>query len=355
MNIAIIGAAGDVGREIAHQVAVSRLLGCGQRLVLVGNPEGGSARSTYGLAADLIDAHAEIAPRIDVVLEPDQICADLIIMAAGATPRPASEARPMDRSALAEKNAPLFASYASALAKHGHGHEIVVCVSNPNELAVAIFAAALDRRRVMGMGSFLDSLRFRQEIAADLGVPRQAVHAFAVGEHGSAMVPLWSGVHVYGFDAPSWAREETRIRKGVKASDFPSRVQDAQQRLSALIAAGRVAEAYRVVDRYPPDVRAVVRPFITHYSGAKTVIGTARATMEFLETIALGSDALVCGQIVLDGEVYGARGAIGVPFVVGNRGVDRVFELPMNDVERAMFLEASRKVQAQLLGPRLDR
>lgn len=348
MDIAVVGACGSVGRQIVQQVIVERLLLCDERLILVANPDGGSSRSAYGLAADLADAYAEIAPRIEVVLDPAKIRADLIVVAAGATPAPSLGAAPLSRDTLAERNAPVFDAYARAIAKNGHGHEIVVCIANPNELAVAHFAKHLGRRRVIGMGAFLDSLRFRQEIAIDLGVRRQRIHAFIAGEHGAAIVPLWSGVHVYGYDKDALQDELTRIRQDVDADEFPDALADAQAELEKLIVAGLIREAFQVVDRYPPDVRVVVRPFVTHYSGAKTVIGTSRAAMEFLRTITLGADALVSGQLALDGEVYGIYGTIGVPFVVGNRGVDRVFELPLDETERRLLCESAAAVQAKI-------
>jgi malate dehydrogenase len=95
-------------------------------------------------------------------------------------------------------------------------------------------------------------------------------------------------------------------------------------------------------------VRAIVRPFATHYSGAKTVIGTGRATMEFIRTITQGADALVSGQVAIDGEAYGIYGTIGVPFVVGNRGVDRIFELPMDDEERTLLHASARCIQEKI-------
>lgn len=175
MNIAVIGAAGSVGREIARQIVADRMLDRDQTLQLVGNPKGASARRLYRLAADFVDAYAEICPGMEVVLDPDGIRADVVVMAAGST-IPFDLNRPqMERGFLAELNAPIFHHYASVLAKNGLGSEIVICISNPNELAVAVFAKYLGRSRVIGMGDYLDSLRFRREIAADLGVRRQAV------------------------------------------------------------------------------------------------------------------------------------------------------------------------------------
>jgi malate dehydrogenase len=342
MNIAVIGACGDVGRQIAQQIVSERLLDRDERLVLVGNANGASARSAYGLAADLTDAYAEIRPMIEVVLDPSDIQADLIIAAAGSTPKPTLGSAPQSRDGLAETNAKVFHRHAQAIAENGHGHEIVICVANPVELGVGIFAQHLGRERVVGMGAFLDSLRFRQEIAASLGIRRQRIHAFVAGEHGSLAVPLWSGVHVYGYSETELAESLDTIRNGIRTEDLWDTVAQAQAELSALIMDGRVKEAYAVVEKYPPDVRVVTRPFVTHYSGAKTVIGTARATMEFIRTITQGADVLVSGQVALEGDAYGIHGIIGVPFVVGNRGVDRVFELPIDDAERKLLCESAR-------------
>lgn len=342
MDIAVIGASGDVGRQIAQQVVVERLLDRDQRLVLVGNANGASARSTYGLAADLVDAYGAIVPQIEVELDSTRVRADLIVMAAGLTPKPTLGEAPMNRDALAQSNAEIFHRYAKAIASQGTGHELVVCITNPVELAVAIFSKHLGRHRVMGMGSFLDSLRFREEIATELDVRRQAVHAFMAGEHGSLAVPLWSGVHVYGQDKEQLDVAVAKMRRGVAIGAFWDAVAEAQSRLRDLIQDGKVQEAYAVVAEYPPDVRVVVRPFVTHYSGAKTVIGTGSATMEFLRTITQGADVLVSGQVTLEGEAYGISGTIGVPFVVGNRGVDRVFELPIDSDERSLLCESAR-------------
>jgi malate dehydrogenase len=348
MDIAIIGPCGDVGRQIVQQVVVERLLACDERLVLVANPDGPSARSVYGLVADLADAYAEIAPQMEVVLDLAEIRADLIVEAAGATPVTSLGSAPLSRDALAERNAPIFDAHAGAIARYGTGHEIVVCISNPNELAVALFAKHLGRSRAIGMGAFLDSLRFRQELAIDLHVRRERIHAFIGGEHGASIVPLWSNVHVYGFEEEDLRTALDRARRGIDEESFPDALRAAQARIERLIVSGRTREAYAAVDELPPDIRVVVRPFVTHYSGAKTVIGTARATMEFLRTIAFGADALVSGQVALDGEAYGIRGTIGLPFVVGNRGVDRVFELPLEPVERKRLCETAKTVSEKL-------
>jgi len=348
MNIAVVGAAGSVGREIARQIIAERMLDRDQTLQLAGNPKGLSARVLHGLAADFLDAYAEICPRLEVVLDPERLSADVVVMAAGSTIPLDLNQPQLQRSFLAERNAPVFHHYASRLAKNGRGFEIVICISNPNELAVAVFAGYLGRKRVIGMGSYLDSLRFRKEIATDLGVRRQAVHAFMVGEHGDAMVPLWSGVHVHGFQAGELAVTLSKIRGGCSVERFPEDVQEARERITELVRSSRIAEAYRRIDRYPPDIRTALKPFVTHLSGAKTVTGTARATISFLQTIMMGNDSLVSGQLTLEGEFYGITGTLGVPFVIGNQGVERVIKLAVAEDEKRLLLRNAESVQEKL-------
>jgi malate dehydrogenase len=348
MDIAVIGAGGSVGRAIVQMIVSERLLSCDQRLVLVGNPEGQSARSLPGFAVDLTDAYAEIVPRIEVVLAPEEVKADLIVMVGGATVPIDQGGGPISRDFLATNNLPIFERYASALARHGHGHEIVVCISNPNELAVTVFAKHLGRKRVIGMGAFLDSLRFRKEIALDLGVRRQRIHGFMLGEHGTNTVPLWSSVHIYGYDEAQLQKALKRARRGRQTMDFPSDVAQAVDEVRQLIAEGKIQDAYCFVDLYPPDVRVALKPFVTHFSGAKTAVGTAATTMELLRTITLGHDALIAGQIVVEGEFYSIHGTLGVPFVVGNQGVVQVVEIPMMDDEKELLVQSAQSIQQKL-------
>jgi malate dehydrogenase len=348
MDITVIGAGGSVGRTITQMLVAERLLSCEQRLILVGNPEGSSARSLFGFVVDLQDAYAEIAPQIEVVLSPEAVTGDLIVMAGGTT-LPLESTRHVSRDVLASNNYPLFEQYATALAAHGNGHEIVICVTNPNELAVAAFAEHLGRKRVIGMGAFLDSLRFRKEIALDLGIRRQRVHGFMAGEHGINMVPLWSSVHIYGLSAVELQTALTKIRRGLRSVDFHAAALQAMKTLRSLVAEGQVRQALAFVNEQPPDVRVVLKPFVTHFSGAKTAVGTAAATMELLRTITTGHDTLVSGQLTVEGEFHGIHSTLGVPFVIGNQGVERIIELSLDAEEVDLLTQSAVVIQEKIV------
>ena len=348
MNIGIIGAGGSIGRQIAQMVVAERLLSCDERLILCGNPEGASSRSLYGFAVDLMDAYAEICPAIDVVFEVEKLKADLIIMAGGITLSRQEKTDKINRDDLAVHNIKVFEKYAAGLATHGHGHELVICISNPNELAVAVFAKHLGAKRVIGMGSFLDSLRFRKEIAMDLNIRRQRIHGFIIGEHGAHMVPLWSSIHIYGFDDSRLEQAIQKVRKGYTTKNFFEDARKVSHELKDLVLKGNVREAYEMINQYPPDIRVAIKPFITHFSGSKTVAGTARATMDLIRTIMMGNDALIAGQIHLEGEFHNLSGTLGVPFVIGNQGVERIIELSLDKEEKNLLLQSADKINQKL-------
>jgi malate dehydrogenase len=223
----------------------------------------------------------------------------------------------------------------------------VVVVSNPVELAVQVFASELGRERVFGMAAYLDSLRFRKEIARELRISRRSVHGFMAGEHGDQLVPLWSTVDLFGLDTVERSTVIQRLRRGARTCDFVQTAGELKQKISALIAQGAIREALRYLDTLSPDLRVAAKPFVAHFSGAKTTAATAEAAIEFVSTIHQGHDALVSGQILLQGE-YGIHGPLGVPFVLSMRGVEEVVEMPLEAEELEALRTAAMAVNQRL-------
>ncbi len=349
MDVAILGASGDCGRAIAGQLVASRLLSTTERLQLVGRRDGASASVLHGLMSDMTDAYAEHVPYIDVALTPEEIVADLWVVSAGTTVPPHLGKGGASRSGLAAANAPVFRAYAEALARHGQGTEIVIVVSNPVELGVAYFAEAIGRERVIGIGAYSDTLRFRREIAAAIGVRRQRVSGFMLGEHGDGQVPVWSSVQVHGMAPAELDNTVERLRQGIAPQDFAVVCASERREITALLQAGRVAEAFTRVDTLPPDVRVIVKPYVTHLSGSKTVLATANVTVDLLSTLYDGREVLVAGQAMLeDGDFHGLEGPLGVPVVVGAGGISRVVEIPLADAEHEQLATISRRIHKQV-------
>jgi malate dehydrogenase len=344
MDVAIIGASGDIGREIVAQLLGERVLSVSERLQLVGRAEGASASKLFGMRTDLSDAYAEIAPELDIALQPSEIVADVIVMSAGVTVK----GQATSRQALAQENLPLFHTYAQAIEKYGHGHEIILVVTNPVELAVEVFSQYLGRHRVIGIGAYSDSLRFRREIANALGVRRQLIQGFVIGEHGDSMVPLWSSVRIHGMDNEEMVSTISRLRGEPTISQFPAQVSCAKQTVMDYLSSGQVREAFEYVDRLPPDLRVVLRPYVTHTSGAKTAAATANVTVDLVRTLLDGREIVVSGQVRLEGEFYDIHTSLGVPIVVSTQGWTQVVPLQLWADEAQLLLQIADNVGSKI-------
>lgn len=347
MDVSIIGASGDVGRQIAVQLIAEQVVASSQRLQLVGRASGKSAQSLFGLRADLLDAYAETSPEIDVALTPEEVTADIIIITAGATV-PADPGKALGRAELGKLNKPLFEQYAQAIAEHGHGDELVIIVSNPVELGVEVFSRCLGRERVIGIGAYQDSLRFRREIAADLGVRRQRVHAFVLGEHGENLYPLWNSVQVYGMDDAELADVVQSLNQGRDYDDFRIDLMAARHELVKLLTEEKTEEAFALVYRLPPDLRTVLVPFMTYISGAKTSIATANAVVDLVNTIIEGREVLVAGQVALQGECFELDTVMGMPIIVGQHGWLQIVKPSMNDKDFNYLKQVAEEIALRI-------
>lgn len=328
MDVAVVGAGGVIGRQVAIALVAEGLLGPEDRLQLVGRRDGASGSLLHGLAHDLRDAWAEAAPELDLAFAPEEVLADVVVLCAGATitGRP-GEAR--SRAALAAANLPVAEAVARAVAANGHGGELLLVVTNPVEPLVAACCRHLDRRRVLGMGAFLDTMRFRHEVAAELGVRRQLVSGLVLGEHGFGMVPCWSTVAVHGFVGDDGRARLAGLRRGGGAAG------ELLPRIEAALAAEGAAAAYRLIEGLDAGLRTMLRPWVTQLCGARTPCGTAETILRLLRTVLGGGQVVAAAQVLLAGEFLGLHGVTGAPVVFSAAGVDRIVPVALDADEEA--------------------
>lgn len=343
MDIAVIGASGSCGRQLAVQILDRRLLPQDGVLQLVGHHGGLSEHELWGLRSDLEDAFVDEAPSIQVVLDVEDISADLVVMLAGVTISTDPDA-PVDRVALGEKNAEIFRIYAQALAKSSRS-PIVVVQSNPVELGVEIFSRALGRHRVLGAAAWSDSLRFRQELATEFGVQRPAVSAMVLGQHGDYLVPVWSSVRVRGVSDADVQAAVHRMRGDRTLADLPDEIRSHKLRMVELVRAGDFFEAYQFVESLPPDLRAAVKPFYTHFTAGRTTeVATAHAVADFVAAYSRGSSAVVPAQVRIEGEFANCSGTIGAPIILGPTGWTGAVGIPLSQDEEDAIHRAAEFV-----------
>jgi L-lactate dehydrogenase len=182
----------------------------------------------------------------------------------------------------------LFLSILSDVAQAGVRKDaIVFVVSNPVDILTYLAQKKMNLpcSQVIGLGTQLDTIRFRSLIAQHLQVPPTQLSALILGEHGDSMVPIWSSATVGGLPLdkfPGWT---------------PNLAQELFQRTK-----GSGAEV------------------IAKKGGAGFAVGVAIA--DVVHSIALDRRRVLPVSSVQDGSCYGIRDvALSVPTVVGRSGV----------------------------------
>lgn len=332
MDISIIGAGGSVGRQIALGLVRAGLVPTNARLQLVGHQGGLSAQSLHGIATDLADAFAEDLPEIDLAFRPSDVVGDIIILAAGDS---VGRGDKRSRADLALNNRSVVESYARAIARTGHGEELLLVLTNPVEACVEWCTRYVERKRVIGMGAYLDTLRFRQEIAQELGVRRQRVQGLVLGEHGPRMVPCWSTVDVHGFESADGRARLAALRR----PDDPP-VEVAIKIVTDALRTRGARAAYARAARFGPALRTIVKPYLTQMCGARSPASTAEMILRLLGTLLSGGHVLTAAQVKLEGELLGMHGVVGAPIVMTLGGIDRVVPYDLAPEERAQVRAA---------------
>jgi malate dehydrogenase len=312
--MAIIGASGAVGSTLAAQVLRSQMLESCDRLQLVGHGSPASEGKLLATRIDLLDAFDDKRIEIEVVPKIIDVDADIVVIASGVGLSP----KCTNRRDMGATNRGIFEYIAEQCARRVPDALFIV-VSNPVELAVHILASKLDRRRVIGMGAQQDSLRFARAIAKDLDISRRDVRASVLGEHGQAMVPLWSAVELLA-RSPRLLNSLNRLKEQSASLPLRERVVDLQAKVALLLQAGQVAEAYEAARHALPDARIFVEPFITAHSMRSTPNATSNATLLCIAAALANDRRRVHGQVLLQGEVLDLYGTCGVPVTLGRDG-----------------------------------
>lgn len=183
----------------------------------------GFALQTGGIVREiaLLDVNAELCggQALDL-LHGASLMGDQVITSGGYEHIPSSDVicitaglrRKPDESRLdlINRNVDLFLGILSEINKVGHKScAKVLVVSNPVDVLTYLAADRLNlpAAQVIGLGTQLDTVRFRSLIAQQLAAPATQVNALILGEHGDSMVPIWSSAAIAGLPLekfPGW-------------------------------------------------------------------------------------------------------------------------------------------------------
>lgn len=342
ISVSIIGASGAVGTTLATHILRSDVLDPYDRLQLVGRGVRASTAKLLATRIDLLDAFDDERVEIEVVPNIEDVDGDVVIVCAGNT----ISSRSMNRRNLGAANLSIFEHIADVCASRVP-NALFIVVSNPVELGVEVLSNKIDRRRVLGMGAQQDSLRFARAIAKYLGISRHEVHASVLGEHGQAMVPLWSTVDLKIQD-PGLQALLSQLKDLSGFISLQDRVAALQDEVSELLRSDEIAEAYEITRRALPDARIMAEPMITGHTMHSTPNATANATLNCLAAAIANDGRQIHGQVLLHGEFLNLEGVCGVPLSLDLRGwkIGELHQLTKN--EQIQIGHAARSINCYL-------
>jgi malate dehydrogenase len=316
---------------------MSGLLSEGDELVLIGRKEGKSGFIVRGMAEDFSEAFADEGVNISASVDPDDAWGDFLIFIA-SVPDPAHFTRIFHRERLAEDNCRLVLGLLPHLVRNRERINWVIVVTNPNELVVRLLSDALETRQIVATGALVDSYRFRFELARDLNCSPQKVTAWAGGEHGPNMLFFWSSVRVDGKPLDDETVRKLRCPSREVFERFKS---EAFQVAESVLGSEGLDAAYRALQPFPTEVRAIVKSYLTHTSGAKTGGIAAQAVLRLMKATLSDQPVFLCAQTLSE------FGTVGVPVELSRKGITIRVDV-LSEEERKVLREVGELVKLKL-------
>src|SRR5688572_30114830 len=297
-KVTVVGG-GNVGATLAQRLADKELAD----VVLIDIVEG----MPQGKGLDIMEAtpvegsDARVTGTNDYR---DTAGSDVVVITAGIARKPG-----MSRDDLLNTNYKIVRECTEQSLKQSPDANLIV-VSNPLDAMcqVAYKVSGLPRHRVFGMAGVLDSARMRTFMAMELGVSVENTHAFVLGGHGDTMVPLPRYSTVAGIPI-------TELLPPEKVDAIVKRTPNGGAEIVALLKTG---SAY-----YAPSA----------------------ATAEMVDAVLKDKHKVLPCACYLEGE-FGIRDLyVGVPAQLGQRGVEKIWEIKLTEQERVALHKSAAAVK----------
>src|SRR5205809_1162471 len=196
MKVSIIGGGGLVGSTAAFALQCGGVV---SHICLID----ANQEMALGQATDLLHGASLVADqRINAGGMDEVASSNVVVITAGLRRKPDES-----RLDLINRNVDLFLTLLEQVKSAGlKENAYLVVVSNPVDVLtyLAVHRSGLPWQRVLGLGTQLDTARFRSHLAKRLQVPPTQVQALILGEHGDSMVPIWSSATVAGLPMQQW-------------------------------------------------------------------------------------------------------------------------------------------------------
>src|SRR6516164_3403805 len=317
-KIALIGS-GQIGGTLAHLIGLKELGDAVLFDVAEGVPQGKALDLVQSSPVEGFDARFAGTNSYEAI-EGAAVC----IVTAGVPRKPG-----MSRDDLLGINLKVMEQVGAGIKKYAP-NAFIICITNPLDAMVWALqkTCGLPRQMVVGMAGVLDSARFRHFLADEFNVSVEDVTAFVLGGHGDTMVPLVRYSTIAGIPLPDL------VKMGWTTQ-------------------GRIDE---IVDRTRNGGAEIVNLLKTgsaFYAPAASAIAMAESYLRDKKRV------LPCAAY-LNGEYSVKDMYVGVPVVIGSKGVERIVEIDLAGKDREAFdksvaavqglVEACRKIAPDLLG-----
>ena len=294
-KISLVGA-GNIGGTLAHLIALKELGDITLIDIVKGVPQGKALDLSQSSSIELFKVKIEGSNNYSALKN-----SDVVIVTAGFQRRPG-----MTRDDLVEKNSLIIKEIGQRI-KQYCSKAFVICITNPLDAMVSVLqqAAGVRTNMCVGMAGVLDSSRLRYFLSKEFDVSVQDVNALVLGGHGDTMVPLIRYSTVSGISIPELIKLNQTTQK--KINKIIERTRDGGGEIGRLM---KTASAF--------------------YAPASSAIAMAESYLKDKKRV------LPCAAY-LNGE-YGVKGLyVGVPVVIGNKGVEKVIELKLSKSEKKQF------------------
>ena len=231
---------------------------------------------------------------------------DIVIISAGSAQKEGET-----RLELSEKNAKIMISIAKKIKEYCE-NPIILVLTNPVDIMTAVVQkeTGLNKNRVVGSGTVLDTMRLRSLISKNCAISASNAHVYIIGEHGDSEVAVWSQAKIGGIPISAYSQECSN----------PDRCESC---LEGLFEQTKNA-AYEIINK----------------KGA-TNFAIASATAHIVQTIANDEKRILTLSSPFQ-DIY-----IGYPSVVGKNGIERSISLSLSEEENTHFFHSVEIIREQ--------
>jgi malate dehydrogenase len=297
-KVTVVGA-GNVGATVAQRLAEKELCDVVLIDIIEGVPQGKSLDLTEAAPIEKHDAHLTGANFYE-----ESTKSDIVIITAGIPRKPG-----MSRDDLLSTNRGIIKSVTREVVKYSP-NAILIIVSNPLDAMchVAMEESGFPKQRVIGMAGVLDAARFRAFLSMELNVSVENIQALVLGGHGDTMVPLPRFSTVAGVP------------------------------ITELISPERIEELVKRTRNGGAEIVGLLKTGSAYYAPAS-------AAVEMAESILKDKKKILPCAAYLEGEYGISKLFVGVPVVLGLRGIEQIIELKLFAEEQQLLHKSAMSVQ----------